>query len=302
MDSPAAVRAEAPQRSAPGSPRTAWRRARRHVKLIFGGAILVVMLAGAGAAPGLAPHNPFVAAPAHRLWPPAWAPGGTSAYLLGTDQLGRDILSRLIYGARVSLIVGICSVAIALPVGTAAGLLAGFRGGRVDALLMRLVDTQLSIPFLLLAISIISVVGASTINTILVLALGGWPMYARVVRADTLSLRERDFIEAARAIGGSRVRVVARHMAPHVLGTVSVIGSFATAQMILLESSLSYLGLGVQPPVPSWGRMLSEGQSYVMLAWWLATFPGCAIALTVLAINFIGDWVRDHLSPQTRML
>lgn len=279
-----------------------WRRARRHVKVIAGGAILGVMLSGAAAASLLAPYDPFVADPIHRLLPPAWAPGGTPSFLLGTDQLGRDILSRLIYGARISLAAGIFSVAIAMPVGMAAGLLAGFRGGRIDEVIMRLVDTQLSIPFILLAISIIAVVGASTVNTILVLALGGWPTYARVVRGDTLSLRERDFIEAARAIGASKVRLVVHHVLPHLLGTVSVIASFATAQMILLESTLSYLGLGVQPPVPSWGRMLSDGQSYIMLAWWLATFPGCAIALTVLAINFIGDWARDRLSPHMRIL
>ncbi len=302
MDSSAASGDSPVSRTVVGRPGRVWRRARRHVKLLAGGAILAVMLSGAAAAPILAPHDPFIADPAHRLRPPAWVSRGTPVNLLGTDQLGRDILSRLIFGARISLTVGICSVAVAMPIGTAAGLLAGFRGGRVDEVIMRLVDTQLSIPFLLLAIAIIAVVGASTTNTILVLALGGWPTYARVVRADTLSLRERDFIEAARAIGASRMRLVVRHLAPHLLGTVAVIASFATAQMILLESTLSYLGLGVQPPIPSWGRMLSDGQSYIMLAWWLATLPGCAIALTVLAINFIGDWARDRLSPQTRTL
>ncbi len=302
MDSPTASLKMGSASAAREKPGILWRRSRRHVRLIAGGAILGVMLAGAVAAPLLAPDNPFVASPRNRLRPPAWIEGGTRAHVLGTDQLGRDILSRLIYGARISLAVGICSVALAMPIGTAAGLVAGFRGGRLDNVVMRLVDTQLSIPFLLLAISIIAVIGASTTNTILVLALGGWPTYARVVRGDTLSLRERDFIEAARAIGASRLRLIVRHLAPHLLGTVSVIASFAAAQMILLESTLSFLGLGVQPPVPSWGRMLSDGQPYIMLAWWLATFPGCAIALTVLAIDFIGDWARDRLSPQTRTL
>jgi peptide/nickel transport system permease protein len=272
----------------------------RHLKALFGAPILAGAILAALAAPLLAPYDPLPASPANRLRPPAWTEGGSAAHALGTDQLGRDILSRLIYGARISLAVGVLSVAISVPIGVGAGTLAGYRGGVVDEVVMRFVDSQLSIPFLLLAIAIIAVIGTSTLNTILVLGIGGWTTYARMVRGEILSLREKEFVEAARALGAFDLRIAVRHVLPHVMTSVSVIASFATAHMILLESTLSFLGLGVQPPVPSWGQMLSDGKSYVSIAWWLATLPGLAIAVTVLGINLIGDWVRDRLSPYTR--
>ncbi|MDR7555501.1 MAG: ABC transporter permease [Armatimonadota bacterium] len=282
-------------------PRPVARHLRRHLKGIVGLVIFAAAVVGALGAPWISTYNPRVADPTNRLLPPAWA-GGQPGYVLGTDQLGRDLFTRLLYGARISLAVGMLSVAISAPLGVLAGLVGGFRGGLTDEVVMRIVDSQLSIPFLLLAIAIIAVVGVSTVNTIVVLGIGGWPTYARMVRGEVLSLRAQEFVEAARAIGASDVRIVFRHILPHVMTTTTVIASFAVAHMILLESTLSFLGLGVQPPTPSWGQMLADGKSYVSLAPWLAIFPGLAIAVTVLAINFIGDWARDVLSPQTRTL
>lgn len=281
----------------------AWtaRRLRRHLKGLIGLVVFASTVIAAIGAPWLSSHHPSIADPANRLLPPAWA-GGRAEFVLGTDQLGRDLYTRLIYGARISLTVGVLSVSISAPLGIMAGLVAGYHAGLVDEIVMRIVDSQLSIPFLLLAIAIIAAIGASTVNTILVLSLGGWPTYARVVRGEVLSLREREFVEAARAIGATDRRVVLRHILPHVVTTSTVIASFAVAQMILLESTLSFLGLGVQPPTPSWGQMLADGKSYVSLDPWLVVFPGLAIAVTVLAINFIGDWARDMLSPQIRNL
>jgi ABC-type dipeptide/oligopeptide/nickel transport system permease subunit len=281
----------------------AWtaRRLRRHLKGLVGLVVFATTVVAAIGAPWLSSYHPGIADPANRLLPPAWA-GGRSEFILGTDQLGRDLCTRLLYGARISLAVGVLSVSISAPLGIMAGLIAGYRAGLVDAIVMRIVDSQLSIPFLLLAIGIIAAVGASTLNTILVLSLGGWPTYARMVRGEVLSLREYEFVEAARAVGATDRRIMFRHILPHVVTTSTVVASFAVAHMILLESTLSFLGLGVQPPTPSWGQMLADGKSYVSLAPWLAVFPGLAIAVTVLAINFVGDWARDMLSPQTRSL
>jgi ABC-type dipeptide/oligopeptide/nickel transport system permease subunit len=264
-----------------------------------GACVLGLTLAGAIAAPWILPHDPRLADPAKRLMPAAWA-GGAAMHPLGTDQLGRDILVRLLHGARISLAVGVLSVLIAAPVGTLAGLLAGFRRSALDEVIMRVVDSQLSIPFLLLAIAVIAAIGPGTVNTILVLGFGGWPIYARMVRGETLGLREKEFVEAARAVGASDARILRRHLLPHVATTATVVASFAVAQMLILESTLSFLGLGVQPPTPSWGQMLADAKTYVTLAPHLSIFPGLAIAITVLAINAVGDWARDLLNPQTR--
>ncbi|MBM3450878.1 MAG: ABC transporter permease [Armatimonadetes bacterium] len=274
---------------------------RRHLKGIVGISILAIAVFGALLAPWLTAHSPTVADAQRRLIPPAWA-GGTASHPLGTDQLGRDLLTRLLHGARISLFVGTLAVVLSAPIGVAAGLWAGYRGRLTDEVIMRVVDSQLSIPFLLLAIAIIASIGTGTGNTILVLALGGWPTYARMVRGEVLSLKEKEFIEAARAVGAADGRIVRRHLLPHVVTTTSVVASFAVAHMILLESTLSFLGLGVQPPTASWGQMLSDAKSYVSLQPWLSVFPGLAIAVTVLAINFLGDWTRDLLNPQTRHL
>ncbi|HXA96684.1 MAG TPA: nickel transporter permease [Candidatus Dormibacteraeota bacterium] len=249
-------------------------------------------------APALAPHDPLDQDVTRRLLPPVWLAGGGAEHLLGTDQLGRDILSRIIHGSRVSLLIGFLSVIVSLPVGVCVGLLAGYWSGRLDDVTMRVADVQLAFPFILLAITIAGVLGPSPRNVVLILAIGGWVVYARLARGQVLSLREKEFIEAARGLGVGTFRILFRHLLPNVASPVIVVATFAVAQMILLESSLSFLGLGVQPPTPSWGGMLNDGRAYITVAWWLSTFPGAAIMLTVLGINFVGDWLRDLLDPR----
>jgi peptide/nickel transport system permease protein len=284
------------------APRTRRRRVitalvRKRAGLI-GLVIVLLNVVVALSAPVLAPHDPLDQDVARRLLPPVWLAGGGHEYLLGTDQLGRDILSRIIYGSRISLLIGLLSVVLSLPIGVGLGLLAGYFTGRLDDITMRIADVQLAFPFILLAITIAGVLGPSPRNVILILAVGGWVVYARLARGQALSLREKEFIEAARSLGGGSIRILFRHMLPNVVSPIIVVGTFGVAQMILLESSLSFLGLGVQPPTPSWGGMLNDGRPYITVAWWLTTFPGAAIMLTVLGINFVGDWLRDLLDPR----
>jgi peptide/nickel transport system permease protein len=265
---------------------------------LLGLVIVLLNVVVALSAPVLAPHDPLDQDVARRLLPPVWLAGGGHEYLLGTDQLGRDILSRIIYGSRISLLIGLLSVVLSLPIGVGLGLLAGYFTGRLDDITMRIADVQLAFPFILLAITIAGVLGPSPRNVILILAVGGWVVYARLARGQALSLREKEFIEAARSLGGGSMRILFRHILPNVVSPIIVVGTFGVAQMILLESSLSFLGLGVQPPTPSWGGMLNDGRPYITVAWWLTTFPGAAIMLTVLGINFVGDWLRDLLDPR----
>lgn len=274
------------------------RRALRNRAGMVGLAIVLVNVAIALLAPVVSPHDPLDQDITQRLLPPVWLDGGTSAHLLGTDQLGRDILSRIVYGSRVSLLIGLVSVALSLPVGVAVGLLGGYFRGTLDDVMMRLADVQLAFPFILLAITIAGVLGPSPRNVVLILGLGGWVIYARLARGQVLSVREKEFVEAARALGLGHWRVLLRHVLPNVLTPIIIVATFSVAQMILLESSLSFLGLGVQPPTPSWGGMLNEGRAYITIAWWLTTFPGVAIMATVLGINFLGDWLRDILDPR----
>jgi len=265
---------------------------------LIGLVIVLLNVVVALSASVLAPHDPLDQDVARRLLPPVWLAGGGHDYLLGTDQLGRDILSRIIYGSRISLLIGLLSVVLSLPIGVGVGLLAGYFTGRLDDITMRIADVQLAFPFILLAITIAGVLGPSPRNVILILAVGGWVVYARLARGQALSLREKEFIEAARSLGGGSFRILFRHVLPNVVSPIIVVGTFGVAQMILLESSLSFLGLGVQPPTPSWGGMLNDGRPYITVAWWLTTFPGAAIMLTVLGINFVGDWLRDLLDPR----
>jgi peptide/nickel transport system permease protein len=265
----------------------------------LGAAILASALIAALGAPYLAPQSPFVQTLIMRLRPPVThGPGGT--YWLGTDGLGRDVLSRLVFGARASLIVAGLAVAVSGASGTAVGMVAGYYRGRIGAVLMRFVDTVLSIPFLLLAIAVVAVLGPSLLNTVLVLGLTRWPRYARVAFGQTLATRTREFVEAARALGSGDGRLMRRHVLPDVLPSAVVVATLEIGLMIVFEAALSFLGLGVQPPVPSWGSMLADGRNYLATAWWLATFPGLAIMLTVLGANLVGDAVRDRLDPRVR--
>jgi peptide/nickel transport system permease protein len=234
-----------------------------------------------------------------RLRPPFPLEGSSIGNPLGTDALGRDIWARMLYGARVSLLVGIVSVIISGTLGITLGLLTGYFGGWFDDVMMRIADVQLAFPFILLMLAVLAVIGAGLRNLILVLGITGWVTYARLVRGQVLSLREKEFVEAARSIGAGSFRIIFRHIMPNVLGPVIVIASFAVASTIIAEASLSFLGLGVKPTTPTWGMMLSEGREYVRQAWWLTTLPGLAIAITVLGINLLGDWLRDVLDPST---
>ena len=283
---------------APRSARRQWRL--RGANLTGVGAVTVSLLAilsGVGAS-AVAPHDPVEQDIINRLTPPAFLEGGSTRNLLGTDHLGRDVLSRLIYGARVAVLVGVTTVLFSGSLGLIIGLIAGYFGGIADTLLMRLLDVQLSMPFMLLSLAIIGVLGPSLSNIVIVLAITGWVVYARVIRAEILSLRTREFVIASRALGGSTVRTILRHLLPNVVPFVIVIATLEVGRVMLLESALSFLGLGVRPPTPSWGAMLAEGRIYVGTAWWLATFPGLAILVTVLSLNIVGDWLRDLLDPE----
>ncbi len=273
----------------------------RNKAALLGLLVLLGVAASAVLAPILAPYDPTAQEITHRLKPPAWSAPGARMNALGTDHLGRDILSRIIFGARISLIIGLSAVAVAGTLGTLIGLVAGYRGGRVDDLCMRLTDTMLAMPFILLALAVIAVLGPSLKNIIFVLGITSWVSYARVVRAEVLTLRTREFVAAAQALGGGGWRIVFRHLLPNVLTPVIVIATLEVARMIILESALSFLGLGIPPPTPTWGGMLADGRTYLSTAWWLATFPGLCIMLTVLGINLLGDWLRDVLDPRLQL-
>jgi peptide/nickel transport system permease protein len=259
--------------------------------------VLAVAFCALGA-PFLALHDPNDQSLRRRLIPPAWEGKGTWEYPLGTDHLGRDIFSRAIYGSRVSLTVGFSAVLISGTLGALLGLIAGYYGGKIEAIIMRLVDIQLAFPFILLAISVVAVVGAGLNNVIIVLGIAGWMVYARIVRGEVLSVKEREFVVAAKAVGVRDSLILFRHILPNVLTPVIVIATFSVANVIILEAALSFLGVGVEPAIPTWGGMLADGREYISTAWWLATFPGLAIMFTVLGINLIGDWLRDILDPR----
>jgi peptide/nickel transport system permease protein len=253
------------------------------------------VLVGAALAERLAPYAANDQDITRRLRPPEFRD-----HLLGTDELGRDILSRLLYGGRISLIVGVIAVGVSCPIGVLVGLVAGYAGRRLDDVLMRITDVQLAVPTILLAIAVVAVLGPGLWNVIFTLSVTGWTLYARLIRGETLTVKERDFVQAARAAGAGDVRIVARHVLPNVLSPVIVVAVFAVANMIILEATLSFLGLGVEPQVVTWGRMLNGGRLYLGTAWWLTTFPGLAIFVTVLSVNLLGDHLRDWLDPRLR--
>jgi peptide/nickel transport system permease protein len=264
-------------------------------------AVLAAIVATAVLAPWIAPHDPLAVNIRHRLAPPAWMAGGAAEHLLGTDQVGRDLLARVIYGGRVSLVVGVVAVLMASAIGVGAGLAAGYFGGRTDWVVMTLVNVMLTFPFILLALAVIAVLGPSLLNMILVLGAAGWPIYTRVVRAETLAIREREFVLAGRALGMGHARVVFRQILPNLLSAIVVIATLQVAQVIIAEAFLSFLGLGVQPPTPAWGNMLGEGRLYMLNSWWIAAFPGLAIFVTTLVINLMGNALRDWLDPHLKL-
>jgi peptide/nickel transport system permease protein len=274
-------------------------RLRRHAPLLVGGVALGATLLIAALAGQLAPTGPNDQDMGHRIERPVWA-GGSWARPLGTDELGRDILSRLMYGARISLAIGTVAVAISCPLGVLVGLAAGFMGGRLDRVLMRITDIQLAIPTILLAMAVVTVLGSGVVNVIIALSVTGWTLYARLVRGETLALRSREFIEASRAAGAGELRLMLRHVLPNVISPAIVVATFSVGSMILLEATLSFLGIGVPPRVVTWGAMLNGGRLYLASAWWLTAFPGLAIFVTVLSVNMIGDYLRDLLDPQLR--
>jgi len=276
----------------------AWRKLVRNPSALAGTLILLVVIGAAVAAPHVAPHDPARQSLVRRFTPPVWEKGGNPAYPLGTDQVGRDILSRLIHGARISLAVGVAAVVVSLLVGVSLGLLSGFVGGRIDTVIMTVVDVTLSFPGLLLALAFVAALGPSVLTIILVLGLTGWERYARVVRAEVLALREKDFVEAARAMGIGTPRILCRHLLPNTFSSIIVLSTLQVAQAILQESALSFLGVGSGSAYPTWGQMTALGRDFVTVAWWLPTFPGLAILLTVLSINLVGDRLRDALDPR----
>ncbi|HEX3176344.1 MAG TPA: ABC transporter permease [Methylomirabilota bacterium] len=277
------------------------RRLGRRRTALLGAVVVAVVLVTAIAAPLVSPFDPLVQDIGERLKAPGWRDAAGHAHPLGTDHLGRDILARIVYGARPALLVGFAAVAISGVLGMLAGLLAGYFGGRVDDVLMRLADIQLAFPFILLAIAVIGVLGPSLTTIICVIGVSSWVVYARIVRGAALSLREREFVQAAQALGAGDARILVRHVLPNVFTPWLVVATLDMARVIVIESALSFLGLGVQPPAPTWGGMLADGRVYISTAWWLATFPGLAILVTVLGINLFGDGLRDTLDPRLKL-
>jgi peptide/nickel transport system permease protein len=291
----------APDLAEPAPARASLRRLWRLKWGLAATVLLLAIVASATLAPWVAPHDPIAVDIRHRLAPPAWMAGGSPQHWLGTDQVGRDLLARVLHGGRVSLVVGVVAVAISASIGVLLGLGAGYLAGRVDLTVMTLVNVMLTFPFVLLALAVIAVLGPSLTNMIVVLGVANWPIYTRVVRAETLALRERDFVLAARALGGGHARVVFRQIFPNLASAIVVIATLQVAQVVILESFLSFLGLGVQPPTPAWGNMLGEGRVYMLNSWWIATFPGLAIFATTLAINLMGNALRDWLDPHLKL-
>jgi len=282
------------------------KRVLRYKRMIVGSVVLLFVLVAALLGPLLSSQDPTSQNLPLRLRPPLSSTseegrgGSRSYYILGTDHLGRDVTTRLFYGGRISLLVGLSSVALAAAAGLLLGLLAGNFGGAVDSVIMRIVDLQLAFPFILLALAVVALLGPSLQNIIFVFAITSWPIYARTVRPMALSIREKEFIEAARAAGAGHGRVIFRHILPNIASPLIVIASFEVAKMVIMEAAMGFLGLGVPPPTPTWGNMLADGRDYIRTAWWLTTFPGLAIMVTATGINLLGDALRDIFDPRLK--
>ena len=268
----------------------------------FAGAVLSALVLCAVFAPYLAPQSPTDGDISIKLIPPVWMERGTSEHPLGTDRFGRDVLSRIIYGSRISLLVSIIAIGVAGTLGTGLGLISGYRGGLTDTLLMRLTDVGLSLPTILIAVVMVAVSEPSFRNVVLVIALLLWPRFARQIRGETLAVKEQDFVALAVVAGRSSTWIISRHIFPNVVPTLLVISTLQVGYVILLEGTLSFLGVGVPPPNPAWGLMIADGRGFLATAWWISLFPGLAMLLTVLAVNLMGDWLRDSLDPKLRQV
>lgn len=279
--------------------RRAWQLRRWPLIPIF---ILVVFVVTGVFAPLIAPHDPERGSLRDRNLSPAWEEGGSSEFLLGTDHLGRDLLSRVIFGARISLAVVLVTLGVGMVIGVTSGLIAGWYGGWVDEALMRIVDIKLAIPTILLALVLVLALGQSFLIIVAILAIAVWPRFARNVRGEVLQLKTMDFVALAKVAGASTPRILAMHIFPGVINTLIVLATLEVGIVILLESTLSFLGAGVPPPTPAWGSMVSDGRDRLAVAWWISTMPGLAIMLTVLSMNLFGDWIRDRLDPRLRQL
>jgi len=278
-----------------------WHKVKRYPLLPLA-ILLFFLVIPAIFAPWVAPHEPFQGSLSSRLIPPVWQHGGTMEHILGTDKLGRDMLSRIVYGARVSLTVSLIAIFVGGIIGTVLGLMSGYFGGRTDSVIMRLVDISLALPTILLALVLVAAVGPSfgTVITVLIVLL--WARYARLVRGETLAIKELDFIARARVAGASHTRIMFRYIFPNVVNSLIVLATLQVGYVILLESALSFLGAGLPRAEPAWGVMVADGRELIVTAWWVSMFPGLAIMLTVLALNLLGDWLRDHLDPKLRNL
>jgi peptide/nickel transport system permease protein len=269
---------------------------------IFPVVILGILIICAIFAPLLAPYEPTANSLKDRLLPPFFVHGGSTAHWLGTDLFGRDILSRVIYGARVSLSVSLLVILITASIGTIVGVFAGYRGGRWDSFIMRVTDVSLAFPAILIALLLAVILGPSFMTVVLAISLLGWAPYARLIRGESLHLRQADFVSQARIIGASPLRIMGIHIFPNVVNPLIVIATMQVGLVILTEAALSYLGAGIPPPTASWGQMVSDGRNIIDTAWWVSFFPGLAIGFVVLAGNFLGDWIRDKLDPRLRQL
>lgn len=264
--------------------------------------VLGLVLLVAIFAPLIAPHDPEVGRLPNKLIPPMWQDGGTSEFPLGTDTLGRDIFTRILYGTRISLMVAVLATGLAGVLGTIVGLIAGFYRGWTETILMRFTDITLAFPLMLMAIVLVSVLGASLTNVMLVIVVLLWPYYARQIRGEALAVSEEDFVDLARVAGVSNRRILWRHILPNVMPSIGVLATLQVALIILLEASLSFLGVGIPPPTPAWGLMVADGRDLLGRAWWVSIIPGIAIFAVVLAANLFGDWVRDRFDPKLRQL
>jgi len=272
-----------------------------HLRLGVVGAVLIVsLLLTAIFCPLLAPYDPYKQNIMNRLKPPVWIEGGTAKHLLGTDHLGRDLLSRLMFGSRISLTVGVSAVIMQVIIGVGLGLLAGYYGGKADSVISFMVNSMMGFPFILLAMSLVAVLGPSLQNIIIALGVTQWTVFTRVTRIETMKAREQEYVLAATSLAFTTKRILLRHILPNLIPSLVVLGTVEVARAIIRESLLSFLGLGIQPPTPSWGSMLAEGRDYMLMQWWLAAFPGAAIFMSALGVNLLGDALRDITDPHLR--